>query len=370
MCRDGRHFAVVARRSAVTAARTASALEGAYRGRGGELVAMIRRGEFPLPGTPLGAGRLAAGGRRFRAHRRDRAWSATPAPMRCRPSAARPGRRPRRHAPGRGHHRAGRPAAHRSRAAGPVRGRRPVARPTWRTRRRSLMARVIPLRSAAGRDGSLILLRDVTELRLRERELVSRRRRSARSTTGSRTTCRPSRPCCGCRPVGPDCRRPGGAGGGRAPGRLDRAGARDPEPVVRRRGRLRRDRRRAAAQRARLSSDRRATGGSVRPIASAPSGCCRARSPHRWRWSSPSWCRTLSRTPSTASTGGTVTLAVNRIRDRLRLRVTDDGARPAGGFDDDGSLGLSIVSTLVEGELGGSLAVRVQRQAAPPSRSR
>jgi two-component sensor histidine kinase len=54
--------------------------------------------------------------------------------------------------------------------------------------------------------------------------------------------------------------------------------------------------------------------------------------------------------------GGSLTLAVNRIRDRLRLRVSDDGQGLPPDFDPSGSLGLSIVTTLVEGELGGSLA--------------
>ncbi len=54
--------------------------------------------------------------------------------------------------------------------------------------------------------------------------------------------------------------------------------------------------------------------------------------------------------------GGRVTLATNRIRDRLRLRVSDDGRGLPADFDPDGSLGLSIVRTLVEAELGGTLA--------------
>jgi two-component system, sensor histidine kinase PdtaS len=52
---------------------------------------------------------------------------------------------------------------------------------------------------------------------------------------------------------------------------------------------------------------------------------------------------------------GHLTIAVNRIRDRLRLRVSDDGMGMPPDFDVDQSLGLSIVSTLVESELGGSL---------------
>ncbi len=52
---------------------------------------------------------------------------------------------------------------------------------------------------------------------------------------------------------------------------------------------------------------------------------------------------------------GRVTVAVNRIRNRLRLRVGDDGAGLPDGFDPRSSLGLSIVATLVESELDGRL---------------
>ncbi|MGH3474208.1 MAG: sensor histidine kinase [Aeromicrobium sp.] len=54
--------------------------------------------------------------------------------------------------------------------------------------------------------------------------------------------------------------------------------------------------------------------------------------------------------------GGHLTIAVNRIRDRLRLRISDDGAGMPSDFDVAESLGLSIVTTLVESELGGSLS--------------
>jgi two-component sensor histidine kinase len=60
-----------------------------------------------------------------------------------------------------------------------------------------------------------------------------------------------------------------------------------------------------------------------------------------------------------AERGGHLTVAVNRIRDRLRLRVSDDGSGLPADFERDRdtgvSLGLSIVRTLVESELGGSL---------------
>ena len=52
---------------------------------------------------------------------------------------------------------------------------------------------------------------------------------------------------------------------------------------------------------------------------------------------------------------GRLTIAVNRIRDRLRVRVSDDGVGMPEGVDLNASLGLSIVRTLVESELNGTL---------------
>ncbi len=59
-------------------------------------------------------------------------------------------------------------------------------------------------------------------------------------------------------------------------------------------------------------------------------------------------------------TRGRLTVAVNRIRDRLRLRISDDGCGLPSDFDPARSLGLSIVTTLVEAELGGTLAFSSQ----------
>lgn len=67
--------------------------------------------------------------------------------------------------------------------------------------------RAIPLIVGGGRIGALVLIRDVTELRRRERSCSPRTRRSARSTTGSRTTCRPWPRCCGSRRAGSTTRR-------------------------------------------------------------------------------------------------------------------------------------------------------------------
>jgi len=52
---------------------------------------------------------------------------------------------------------------------------------------------------------------------------------------------------------------------------------------------------------------------------------------------------------------GRLTVAANRIRDRLRVRVSDDGVGMPEGLDVGSSLGLSIVRTLVESELNGTL---------------
>ena len=53
--------------------------------------------------------------------------------------------------------------------------------------------------------------------------------------------------------------------------------------------------------------------------------------------------------------GGQITVAANRIRDRIRLRVSDDGVGMPDGFRPGDSLGLSIVTALVQTELDGTL---------------
>ncbi|QZY30159.1 sensor histidine kinase [Nocardioides coralli] len=57
--------------------------------------------------------------------------------------------------------------------------------------------------------------------------------------------------------------------------------------------------------------------------------------------------------------GGTITMQVGIVAGRLQVAVTDDGRGLPEGFDLDAStsLGLSIVRTLVESELGGRLGV-------------
>ena len=60
--------------------------------------------------------------------------------------------------------------------------------------------------------------------------------------------------------------------------------------------------------------------------------------------------------------GGRLTVAANRIRERLRIRVSDDGVGMPGGADAQENLGLSIVRTLVESELGGTLGFEAGRR--------
>jgi two-component sensor histidine kinase len=61
--------------------------------------------------------------------------------------------------------------------------------------------------------------------------------------------------------------------------------------------------------------------------------------------------------------GGSITVEPERLAGRLRVTVEDDGVGLPEGFDPDTSvnLGLSIVRTLVESELGGLLELRAGR---------
>ena len=61
--------------------------------------------------------------------------------------------------------------------------------------------------------------------------------------------------------------------------------------------------------------------------------------------------------PADEASSGAIVVGVRRLVGRLHVSVDDDGAGLPAGFDLDGStsLGLSIVRTLVESELGGQL---------------
>ena len=214
--------------------------------------------------------------------------------------------------------------------------------------------------------GALVLVRDVTEVRRRDRQLITKdatireihhRVKNNLQTVAALLRLQARRVGV---PGGPD-----GAGGVGPPGRLDRAGARDAVDVRSTR---------------RSSSTASSTGSPPRPprsraaestVAHAPrgqrSGCCRPRSPPRWSWCSTSCCSTRS---STASPAGTTRPGrparwwsrAHRFRKQLHVTVADNGRGLPEGFDLDASerLGLQIVRTLATGELRGTIELRTR----------
>src|SRR5690606_9028081 len=65
--------------------------------------------------------------------------------------------------------------------------------------------------------------------------------------------------------------------------------------------------------------------------------------------------------------GGHVKISLANEDERLTVAVADDGIGMPAGFDlgTESGLGLTIVRTLVETELGGAIAVRVNRPGTP-----
>jgi two-component sensor histidine kinase len=352
--RAGRTIAVVSRRRSGSALRPSSALESSYFEAAGELAEMIRRGEFPVPGTRTElADSLRVGDGFIRTDARGVVRYASPNAM----SAYRRlglagdlvgtqlgdvttelvGRRPT------------------DRGARGLLSSRESSEAEIENGAASLLLRVIPLRSAGQRSGALILLRDVTELRLRERELVSKeatiREIHHRVKNNLQT-------------VAALLRLQGR--------RMENPEAREAlEEAVRRVGSI-------ALVHETLSqsfsdfvefddiADRLLR--NVLDVSNGPAGANLVK-PERFGTFGllPGEIATplsmvLTELIQNASahaygeSGGTLTLAVNRIRDKIRLRVSDDGVGLPREFDPAGSLGLSIVTTLVEGELGGTLA--------------
>ena len=107
-------------------------------------------------------------------------------------------------------------------------GRRP-GRSRWRANGTAVQLRAIPLLRGGAATGALVLVRDVTEVRRRERELMTKdatiREIHHRVKNNLQTVAALLRLQARRLDV-PEAR--GGAGGGGAPGRLDRARARDP----------------------------------------------------------------------------------------------------------------------------------------------
>ncbi len=361
VCRQGRPFAVVVRRNAVAVARVSSALEGAYEDAAGTLIAMIGRGEFPLPGRRseladslrVGDGFVRTGVDGLVRYASPNAQSAF---RRLGLTGDLVG-------------------THLGEVTTALIDRRPTDRgplglfggedggeTDLESASASLMARVMPLRSPSGPVGGVVLLRDVTELRLRERELVSKEatireihhrvknnlqtvaallRLQARrsSLPEARTALEQAESRVGAIAlVHETLSRSWGdsvdfdeIADGLLRSVLDLSDVGD--------GRLVADR---------IGSFGALPGAVATPLAMVITELVQNAVTHGF--------------DPAGSASGTVTLAVNRIRDRLRLRIADDGQGLGPGFDEAGTLGLSIVSALVRSELGGSLEFESNRQ--------
>jgi two-component sensor histidine kinase len=352
--RASRTIGIVVRRSSETGLRPASSLENAYLEAAGELGEMIRRGEFPAPGSRSDlADSLRVGDGFIRTDARGTVTYASPNALSAYRrlgltgdlvgtqlgdvTTALVGRRPTERG-----------------ARGMLSGRE-GSEAEIENGGASLLVRTIPLRSSGQRSGSLILLRDVTELRLRERELVSKdatiREIHHRVKNNLQTVAALLR-LQGRRTENPEARAA-------------------LEEAVRRVGSI-------ALVHETLSqsfsdfvefdeiADRLLH--TVLDVSHGPAGANLVRSERFGSFGllpgeiATPLSMVLTELIQNASahaydeSGGTLTLAVNRIRDKIRLRVSDDGAGLPRDFDPAASLGLSIVTTLVEGELGGSLA--------------
>lgn len=357
--RASRAIGAISRRSSVSALRTSSTLEATYREVARELVDMIRRGEFPLPGGRSDlADSLRVGDGLVRTDARGRVRYASPNAL----SAYR---------------RLGLVGDLVGADLGEVTTRLVDRRPTDRGPRgflrgdagteaeienaaASLLLRVIPLRVEGRRAGAVILLRDVTELRLRERELVSKEatiREIHHRVKNNLQTVAALLRLQGRRMELPEARAA-----------LDDAERRigsialvhetlsqsfsdfvDFDEIADRLIRTVLDVSRESSGAGSVRCERIGSFGSLpgavaTPLAMVLTELIQNAVEHAYD-----------------GDGGTLSLAVNRIRDRVRLRVSDDGAGLPDDFDPAGSLGLTIVTTLVEGELGGTLTFEKRR---------
>ncbi|MBT0994569.1 histidine kinase N-terminal domain-containing protein [Cellulomonas sp. DKR-3] len=174
--RDGRPIAVIARQTNLGGARTPSRLELNYVEAADDILGMISRGEFPAPDAPTGPRRGAprVGDGLVRLNSEGEVMYASPNALSC---------------------------FHRLGALGDLTGRSLVevtadllpdqratvdesmplvlmGRAPWRTdvevRGVALSLRAVPLTEGGHRTGAVLLCRDVSELRRRERELITK----------------------------------------------------------------------------------------------------------------------------------------------------------------------------------------------------
>ncbi|MFS0886771.1 sensor histidine kinase [Aeromicrobium sp. 179-A 4D2 NHS] len=343
----GRRLGVIVRRRPTADRRSAGALESAYQRTSDDLFEMIRRGEFPLPGVPSElADSLRVGDGFIRTEADGRVSYASPNAL---------------------------SAYRRLGLTGDLRGSDLIEVTTAligaegsdrqfsalfgagdteaeiENAGASMLLRIMPLRGDSGPLGSLILLRDVTELRLRERELVSKdatiREIHHRVKNNLQTVAALLR---------------------LQSRRMEIPAAREALKEAERRVgsialvhetlsqsfdetvefdliadtllRTVLDVGGGAVKAERVGSFGLVPGEIATPLAMVLTELVQNAAEHAF-----------------GPEGGRVVLAVNRIRGRVRLRVSDDGRGLPDDFDPTLSLGLSIVSTLVRGELKGEL---------------
>ncbi len=355
--RAGRTIGVIAKRTNLAGVRTPSNLETAYRETATDLLSMISAGEFPIPGERseladslrVGDGFVRTNGRGLVTYASPNALSAyrriglsgdLVGSDLAQVTQALVGSRPTDSAPLN------------------FLGGRTIEETELENTAASLLIRVIPLRSGGKRAGTVMLLRDVTELRLRERELVSKEatiREIHHRVKNNLQTVAALLRLQGRRMDNPEARIA-----------LDDA--------VRRVGsialvhetlsqsfdqtvqfdeiadRLLRTVLDVSDSTIRtIKAERIGTFGSLpgdvaTPLAMVLTELIQNAAEHAFA------------TDDGPAHGDHIALSVNRIRDRIRMRVSDNGVGLGPDFDPLGSLGLSIVTTLVETELGGTLA--------------
>ena len=356
--RSGRTIGVIARRTNLAGVRTPSNLEAAYRATADELLAMITSGAFPIPGERSElADSLRVGDGFLRTDGRGRVTYASPNAL----SAYR--------RIGHSGDLVGGDLAQITQAlvsnrvtdSAPLNfiGGSATEEAELENGSASLLVRAIPLRSGGVRSGTVILLRDVTELRLRERELVSKEatiREIHHRVKNNLQTVAALLRLQGRRMDNPEARTALDDAVRRVGSIalvhetlsqsfdqtvqfdeiadrllrtvLDVSDTSDPA-----------DTSEWAIKAERIGSFGTLPAAVATPLAMVLTELVQNAAEHAF----------------TGNTGH-IALSVNRIRDRIRMRVSDNGVGLPDDFDPAGSLGLSIVTTLVETELGGTLA--------------
>lgn len=350
--RDGDVIAVVVRTTSLSGVRTPSQLEAAYLGTATALVTMINAGQFPIQGARSElAGSLRVGDGYVTIDVAGRVTYASPNALSAYRRLGLVGDL------------VGTGFAETTQRLTPTRGRSSSAVPPRALSGRfaeeaelendsaSLLLRVIPLQEGKTRSGAAILLRDVTELRLRERELVSKeatiREIHHRVKNNLQTVAALLR---------------------LQSRRTDQPEARIAlEEAVQRVGsialvhetlsqsfdetvpfddiadRLLRTVLEVSDSGLPVSTERIGSFGTLpgdvaMPLAMVLTELIQNAAEHAF-----------------GDDPGNLTLTVNRIRNVMRIRLRDDGIGVGDEFDPGHSLGLSIVTSLVESELGGTL---------------